>query len=158
MKDWNEAKAKYLRGSASLRQLAGFLGVSERTVFRRAKAEEWFANRQQIRAEASNVVRETALTTARVLGAELAEQTAEGFRSRTGQTVAILANRLDELAAKSQSAAELKTIAATLRDTWAVGSQLHGLDDGRPHVLLSVGVMSMLPDADDLETVTLNAQ
>ena len=96
--------------------------------------------------EAESVVRCQAIESARLLGAELAERTAEGFRSRTSQTIALLANRLDALAMDGGSANEVKSIAASLRDVWTVGKELHGLSTDVPEAVVSVNILAQLSD------------
>lgn len=96
--------------------------------------------------EAENVVRCQAIESARQLGADLAERTAEGFRSRTSQTIALLANRLDAMAMDGGSANEIKSIAASLRDVWTVGKELHGLATDVPESVVSVNILAQLND------------
>lgn len=114
----------------------------------------WFSNRQLSTGfgtmlTAENVVRCQAIESARLLGAELAERTAEGFRSRTSQTIALLANRLDAMAMDGGSANEIKSIAATLRDVWTVGKELHGLSTDAPEAIVSVNVLGQLTDRNE---------
>ena len=106
----------YYRNGTPLRQIAKQIGSSERTMFCHAKQGNWFQKHQQISMEAKNVVRCQAIESARQLGADLAERIAEGFRSRTSQTIALLANRLDAMAMDGGSANEVKSIAASLRN------------------------------------------
>jgi hypothetical protein len=146
MIDWNAAKEIYYRTGTPLRQIAKQIGCSERTMFRHAREGKWFEKRQQISMEAENVVRCQAIESARQLGANLAERTAEGFRSRTSQTIALLANRLDSLALDGGSANEIKCIAASLRDVWTVGKELHGLSTDAPGAVVSVNILAQLSD------------
>ena len=146
MIDWNAAKEIYYRNGTPLRQIAKQIGCSERTMFRHAKEGKWFEKRQQISMEAENVVRCQVIESARLLGAELAERTAEGFRSRTSQTIALLANRLDAMAMDGGSASEVKSIAASLRDVWTVGKELHGLATDAPESVVSVNILAQLND------------
>ena len=146
MIDWNAAKEIYYRNGTPLRQIAKQIGCSERTIFRHAKEGKWFETRQQISMEAENVVRCQAIETARLLGADLAERTAEGFRSRTSQTIALLANRLDAMAMDGGSANEIKSIAASLRDVWTVGKELHGLSTDASEAVVSVNILAQLSD------------
>ncbi len=145
MIDWNAAREIYYRTGMPLRQIAKQIGSSERTIFRHAKQGKWFEKRQQISMEAENVVRCQAIESARLIGAELAERTAEGFRSRTSQTIALLANRLDAMALDGGSANEIKSIAASLRDVWTVGRELHGLA-GNLESVVNINVLSQLSD------------
>lgn len=145
MIDWNAAKEIYYRNGTPLRQIAKQIGCSERTIFRHAKEGKWFEKRQQISMEAENVVRCQVIESARLLGAELAERTAEGFRSRTSQTIALLANRLDAMAMDGGSASEVKSIAASLRDVWTVGKELHGLGDNRD-AAVNINILAQLTD------------
>jgi hypothetical protein len=146
MIDWNAAKEIYYRNGTPLRQIAKQIGCSERTIFRHAKEGKWFEKRRQISMEAESVVRCQAIESARLLGAELAERTAEGFRSRTSQTIALLANRLDTMAMDGGSANEVKSIAASLRDVWTVGKELHGLSTDVPEAVVSVNILAQLSD------------
>ncbi len=145
MIDWNAAKEIYYRTGIPLRQIAKQIGCSERTIFRHAKQGRWFEKRQQISMEAENVVRCQAIESARLIGAELAERTAEGFRSRTSQTIALLANRLDAMALDGGSANEIKSIASSLRDVWTVGKELHGLGDNRD-AAVNINILAQLTD------------
>ena len=95
--------------------------------------------------EAENVVRCQVIESARLLGAELAECTAEGFRLRTSQTIALLSNRLDVMAMHGGSASEVKSIAASLRDVWTVGKELHGLGDNRD-AAVNINILAQLAD------------
>jgi hypothetical protein len=145
MIDWNAARETYYRTGMPLRQIAKQIGCSERTIFRHAKQGRWFEKRQQISTEAENVVRCQAIESARLLGAELAERTAEGFRSKTSQTIALLANRLDAMALDGGSANEIKSIASSLRDVWTVGKELHGLGDNRD-AAVNINILAQLTD------------
>ena len=89
---WDAARELFFTRKVSLRKLAPMLGVSQRAVFRRTKAEQWTAKRQHLTQETADTVRAAALTRAEVLGAELAEQSAAGFKVRMGRTTALLAN------------------------------------------------------------------
>ena len=146
MIDWNAAKEIYYRNGTPLRQIAKQIGCSERTIFRHAKEGKWFEKRQQISMEAESVIRCQAIESARLLGVDLAERTAEGFRSRTSQTIALLANRLDTMAMDGGSANEIKSIAASLRDVWTVGKELHGLSTDAPEAVVSVNILAQLND------------
>jgi AcrR family transcriptional regulator len=146
MIDWNAAKEIYYRNGTPLRQIAKQIGCSERTIFRHAKEGKWFEKRQRLGMEAESVVRCQVIESARLLGAELAERTAEGFRSRTSQTIALLANRLDAMAMDGGSANEVKSIAASLRDVWTVGKELHGLSTDAPEAVVSVNILAQLRD------------
>ena len=145
MIDWNAAKETYYRNGTPLRQIAKQIGCSERTMFRHAKEGKWFEKRQRLGMEAESVVRCQVIESARLLGAELAERTAEGFRSRTSQTIALLANRLDAMAMDGGSASEVKSIAASLRDVWTVGKELHGLGDNRD-AAVNINILAQLTD------------
>ena len=146
MIDWNAAKEIYYRNGTPLRQIAKQIGCSERTIFRHAKEGKWFEKRQQISMEAESVIRCQAIESARLLGVDLAERTAEGFRSRTSQTIALLANRLDTMAMDGGAANEIKSIAASLRDVWTVGKELHGLSTDAPEAVVSVNILAQLND------------
>lgn len=146
MIDWNAAKETYYRTGMPLRQIAKQIGCSERTIFRHAKEGKWFEKRQRLGMEAESVVRCQVIESARLLGAELAERTAEGFRLRTSQTIALLANKLDAMAMDGGSASEVKSIAASLRDVWTVGKELHGLSTDAPEAVVSVNILAQLND------------
>ena len=146
MIDWNAAKEIHYRNGTPLRQIAKQIGCSERTIFRHARQGKWFEKCQRLGMEAESVVRCQVIESARLLGAELAERTAEGFRSRTSQTIAFLANRLDAMAMDGGSASEVKSIAASLRDVWTVGKELHGLATDAPESVVSVNILAQLND------------
>jgi len=114
-------------------------------MFCHAKDGKWFEKRQQISMEAENVVRCQTIESARLLGAELAERTAEGFRSRTSRTIALLANRLDAMAMDGGSANEVKSIAASFRDVWTIGKELHSLGENR-EAAVNINILAQLTD------------
>ena len=145
MIDWNAAKEIYYRNGTPLRQIAKQIGCSERTIFRHARQGKWFEKCQRLGMEVESVVRCQVIESARLLGAELAERTAEGFRSRTSQTIALLANRLDVMAMHGGLASEVKSIAASLRDVWSVGKELHGLGDNRD-AAVNINILALLTD------------
>ena len=144
---WEEAKDEYFRGDVSLRCLSRQLGVSERTIFRRSKAEHWFEKREQLIQKANQTLEEAAISRAKELGIEMAEQTAEHFKARVSKTVGMLAHRLDALAAaEDASPAQLRGIASTLRDIWAVGSEVHHLAFAERPPAINIALLSALPD------------
>lgn len=153
---WTDAKHAYLRGEMSLRALGPKLGVCERTVFRRAKREKWTALKARVQEKAQNLVEESALATAAMLGSDMAAnalgeaskaaQTANGFKVSMVSSLGNLAARLDQLATEGASAMELRTMASALRDVWATGSEVHGLVENAKEPMVSIQVLAMLPD------------
>lgn len=157
---WSDAKHAYLKGEASLRSLGGRLGVSERTVFRRAKREQWTALKARVQEKAQNLVEETALATAACIGAEMASnalgeaakaaETANGFRVAVGASLGGIAARLEQLATLGDgvSPTELRSLASTVRDLWATGSEFHGFLAAGHQPQVSIQVLAALPDRD----------
>jgi hypothetical protein len=153
---WNDAKSAYLRGEVSLRSLGERLGVCERTVFRRAKREKWTELKNRVQEKAQNLVEESSLATAAMLGADMAAnalkgaakaaQTANGFKVSMVSSLGNLAARLDQLAAEGASPMELRTMASALRDVWATGAEVHGFAENTKEPVVSVQVLAMLPD------------
>lgn len=156
---WNDAKASYLRGEKSLRSLGGELGVSERTVFRRAKREGWTALKSRVQEKAQNLVEEAALATAACLGSEMATnalheaaraaQTATGFKVAMTSSLGRLAARLDHLAIEGASPMELRTMASTLRDLWQTGAECHGIAGQTAQPAVQIQVLAAMPDKDE---------
>lgn len=72
--DWNKARAEYLAGGTSYRQLAAKYEVSYKAIYKRANAEGWVALREQ-------VATESAVKTAAVIADSRAEAAADVMQS-----------------------------------------------------------------------------